>query len=197
MRTILALPATFLFLLPHWRPAAESPAQGSEQMEAAMAKVAAIVQPGPSHELLGRFLGKWKAELGMSMGGPATTTSGSIEFTWLMEGRWLQSSWSTSMMGMPLISHAWLGYDNFKQSFVTTQVSSMDTAMIRLEGDLDPGGKTLILYGTLDEYLTGEHDKMIKNVWRFLSEKEMILEVHDLPIGEQNTKVFEVRMTRE
>ena len=48
----------------------------------------------------------------------------------------------------------------------------------------------------LDEYLTGEHDKMVKSVFRFVSEDEMKLEVHDLPIGESNTKVVEITYTR-
>jgi hypothetical protein len=43
------------------------------------------------------------------------------------------------------------------------------------------------MYGTLDEYLTGEHDKMVKSVWRFVSDDEMRLEVHDLAIGESNS----------
>ena len=48
----------------------------------------------------------------------------------------------------------------------------------------------------LDEYLTGEHDKMVKYAWRFLSPDEMVLEVHDLHIGEQDTMVLETRYRR-
>jgi hypothetical protein len=99
-------------------------------------------------------------------------------------------------MGRPIQGFMILGYDNFKQSFVTTQVTSMDTAMTHSEGDLDPGGKVLLTYGTLDEYLTGEVAKMVKLVWRFPSPERMMLEVHDLPIGENNTKVVEVTYTR-
>jgi len=89
-----------------------------------------------------------------------------------------------------------MGYDNFKQSYVITTVTNMDTAMLRSEGDLTPDGRALIAYGTLDEYLTGEHDKMVKYVWRFNSPGEMVLEVHDLPIGETNTKVVEITFRR-
>jgi hypothetical protein len=89
-----------------------------------------------------------------------------------------------------------MGYDNFKMSFVVTTVSSMDTAMNRSEGDLDPGGKALLLYGTLDEYLTGEHDKMVKTVFRFNSADEIVMAIHDLPIGENNTKVVEIKYSR-
>ena len=89
-----------------------------------------------------------------------------------------------------------LGYDNFKQSYVSTMISSLDTAMTHAEGDMDPSGNALLSYGTLDEYLTGEHDKMVKYVWRFPSKDKMVLEVHDLPIGEQNTKVLEISYAR-
>jgi hypothetical protein len=61
---------------------------------------------------------------------------------------------------------------------------------------MDPSGNALLSYGTIDEYLTGEHDKMVKYVWRFPSKDKMVLEIHDLPIGENNTKVLEFAYTR-
>ena len=64
------------------------------------------------------------------------------------------------------------------------------------QGDMDPGGKAILMYGTLDEYLPGEVGKMVKSVFRFESKDKIILEVHDLPIGENNTKVFEIVYTR-
>jgi hypothetical protein len=113
-----------------------------------------------------------------------------------MDGRWMQLRSSGQMMGMPVQGQSVMGYDNFKMSYVVSAVSSMDTAMHCAEGDLDPGGRALLLYGTLDEYLTGEHDKMVKTVWRFLSDDEMVMEIHDLPIGENGTKVVEIRYRR-
>jgi hypothetical protein len=54
----------------------------------------------------------------------------------------------------------------------------------------------LIGYGTLDEYTTGENDKMVKYAFRFLDADKIVLEIHDLPIGETNTKVLEFTYTR-
>jgi hypothetical protein len=81
-------------------------------------------------------------------------------------------------------------------SYVATTVTSADTAMVRYEGDMDPSGDALIMYGTLDEYITGEHDKMVKYLWRFTNDNRIVLEVHDLPIGERNTQVIEVAFDR-
>ncbi|NJL26558.1 MAG: DUF1579 domain-containing protein [Thermoanaerobaculia bacterium] len=109
---------------------------------------------------------------------------------------WLKMEGQGTMMGMPSQTFMIIGYDNFKMSYVSASVSSVDTALLHSEGDLTPDGKSLVAYGTLDEYLTGEHDKMVKYAWRFLSDEEMALEIHDLPIGEENTKVVEIRFKR-
>ena len=184
--TAAAALATFAWAL--------APAQGEEDAMAEMVKKAARwTQPGESHKVLERFVGKWNTEMRVMGRAPET---GTAEYSWLMPGRWLQHRASGSMMGMPVESYSMMGYDNFKMSFVATGVSSFDTAMNRFEGDLTQDGKTLLMYGTIDEYLTGEHDKMVKYVWRFVSPEKMTFEIHDLPIGETNTKVVEITYTR-
>ena len=166
-----------------------------EQVDMAemMKRAKQFTQPGKNHELLKRFLGTWETELRVTMVGAASKPEkGTATFSWLMEGRWIQSAATGTMMGLPAQSFMILGYDNFKMSYVTVSVSTMDTAMLVSEGDMDPSGRARITYGTLDEYLTGEHDKMVRYVWRFLSDDEMALEIHDLPIGEKNTQVVEI-----
>jgi uncharacterized protein DUF1579 len=166
---------------------------GQSEMAAAMAKAKRFTQPGEAHKMLDRFLGTWTTEVRMfGMGKATPPEKGSATFSWLMPGRWLKMESTGTMMGLPLQTFMLLGYDNFKQSYVSTNINSIDTAMTHAEGDVDPSGKALISYGTLDEYLTGEHDKMVKYVWRFQSPSQMALEVHDLPIGEANTKVVEI-----
>jgi hypothetical protein len=176
---------------------ASAASQSQADMAAAMAKAKRFTQPGDAHKVLERFVGKWSTELRMfGMGKPTPAERGTAEFSWLMPGRWLKMESTGSMMKLPTQTFMLLGYDNFKQSYVSTNISSLDTAMTHAEGDMDPSGKALISYGTLDEYLTGEHDKMVKYVWRFNSPNEMVLEVHDLPIGESNAKVVEIAFRR-
>ena len=168
------------------------------QMKEWMEKVKQFTEPSEHHKILERFIGKWNTETRFVMGGQTSPPEkGTAEYSWLMDGRWLQSKSTGTLMGKPMESFHLLGYDNFKKSFVTTTVNSIDTAMLHSEGDMDPGGNTLITYGTLDEYLTGEHDKMVKRVWKFESSDKFVLEVHDLPIGMNNTKVIEIIFTRQ
>lgn len=175
----------------------DGPAKQEADMKSVMEKAKALTQPGPKHKILERFAGKWSYSIEVFAGPkPMPGGTGEAEGTWLMAGRWLQFKMKGTMMRMPLESVTLMGHDNFKQSFVVTTVQNMDTAMNRAEGDLTPDGKALVLYGTIDEYLTGEHDKMVKQAWRFLSDDKMTLEIHDLPIGEQNAKVIEMTFTR-
>jgi hypothetical protein len=170
---------------------------GTAELAAAMAKARRFTQPGEAHKTLERFLGKWTTETRIFfVGKPTPPERGTSEFAWLMPGRWLKHESNGTIMGQQFKTFLMLGYDNFKMSYVSSQVSTADTAMLYAEGDMDPGGKALLMYGTLDEYTTGEHDKMVRYVWRFPSADRMILEVHDLPIGENNTKVIEVVFTR-
>lgn len=166
-------------------------------MAAMMAKARRFTQPGEAHKALARFVGKWTTETRVFMAGkPTPPEKGTSEFSWLMPGRWLKHESNGTLMGQPMKTFLVLGYDNFKMSYVSSQVSSLDTAMTYAEGDMDPGGKALLMYGTLDEYLTGEHDKMVRYIWRFPSADRMVVEIHDLPIGENNTKVIEIVFTR-
>jgi hypothetical protein len=170
---------------------------GVAEMQAAMEKARRFTQPGENHKGLARFVGKWTTETRIFMAGkPTPAEKGTAEFSWLMPGRWLKHESNGTIMGQPMKTFIVIGYDNFKQSFVSSQVSSFDTAMTHAEGDMDPGGKALLMYGTLDEYTTGEHDKMVRYIWRFPSADRLVLEVHDLPIGENNTKVIEITYSR-
>lgn len=167
-------------------------------MKTMMERARQFTQVGPEHELLQRFVGEWRTEQRITMMGAETEPEvGRSSCAVLLDPRWVRCQGSGSMMGMPMETFLIVGYDRFKKSYVTASLGTMDTALLTSEGDLDPSGKALITYGTLDEYLTGEHDKMVKYVWRFLSADEILMEIHDLPIGETNTKVVEMRYLRD
>jgi hypothetical protein len=168
----------------------------------AMKRWIACCKVGKGHEWLRPFLGRWDAVLKMAFPG-APELKAKAEFSWLFEGRWLKSELKLqdaaagAQMGMPPASMSILGYDNFKKKYVATSVTAGDTMMLHMEGMLDQSQKTLALYGPMDEPMTGEHDKPVKYVWRILGDDKMAFEVHDLAIGETNTKVIEVIYTRE
>ena len=190
--TTLTLAATFRSAVDP-----QDPQDPQSDMAAMMAKAKEFVTPGPEHELLERFVGKWNTTTHFVMGGQKTPgEKGVAEYHWLMDGRWLAGKTEGTFMGNPAEGFSLLGYDRFKKSYVSTRVTSLDTAMNRTEGDMTRDGKALISFGTIDEYLTGEHDKTVKTIWRFVAEDKMVLEVHDLHIGETGTQVLEMVFER-
>ncbi len=169
-----------------------------EMMEGQKRWEAACI-PGENHKFFEQFLGKWDVSIKMMMGGPGSPgmeSKGTSECRWLAEGRWILRETKGSLMGMPLTAWSILGYDNYKKKFVCTTVDSMTTVMLYGEGMLDQSKKSLLLYGPMDEPITGEHDKPVKYAMRILGPDKNVWEVHDLAIGETNTKVVEFVFTR-
>lgn len=158
-----------------------------------------VCTPNEHHQKLAQFIGEWKTETRMWMqpGAEPTVSEGTAKFHWLSEGRWLAQDLDSEMMGMPYHGFGITGYDNFKKKYVGSWVDSMSTALITMEGNLDHSGKTMLMYGLMDEPMTGEHDKTVKYVTRWVSDDKFVFEIHDMSIGETNTKVMEVTYTRK
>ena len=159
---------------------------------------AKYLTPNENHQWLGQFIGEWDAtsRIWMMPGQAPMESKGKASVRWLVEGRWIISESDMTMFGMPVKTTAILGYDNFKKKYVSTTVDSFQTCMLNAEGFRDQAGTALHLYGPMDEYLTGENDKTVRYTHRIVSPDKRILEVHDLAIGETNTKVVEFEFTR-
>ncbi len=171
---------------------------GADPMAAAFADAAKYLQPQPEHAWLEQFLGEWDTTMRVTMmpGQPPMESKGKASARWLLEGRWLLLESEGSMMGMPLETATILGYDAFKKKFVSSMCNSFDPFLLQAEGMRDRTGQVLHLWGPMDEYLTGERDKPVRYTWRLPSPDRRVLEVHDLAIGETDTKVVEVEYAR-
>ncbi len=177
------------------RPAQDA---GADPMAQAFADAAKYLQPQPEHTWLEQFLGEWDTTLRVTMApdAPPMESKGRATVRWLLEGRWLLLESEGSMMGMPMKTATILGYDAFKKKFVSSMCNSFDPFLLQAEGMKDRTGQALNLWGPMDEYLTGERDKPVRYTWRIVSPDKLVLEVHDLAIGEPNTKVVEVEHAR-
>lgn len=153
------------------------------------------------HEKLGDWIGKWETESRMWMEGndkPPATDKGNADISWLMDGRWLKIETAGSFAGMPNVKgFGVLGFDKYKSKYVGTWCDSWNTTLLNFEGNFDHTDKALFLYGTMDEPMSNEHDKHVKYVWRLVDKDHLVFEIHDLAIGEGNTKVIEIGYTRK
>lgn len=164
-----------------------------EDMQAGMARWMATFKPGPAHERLKELVGDWTVT--MRMGG--VESQGSAEASWFVQGKWLQIDTQYSAMDQAILHRTTLGYDNFKQRYVASFVDSLQTTLNTASGLFGQSGDDLFLWGTIDEPMTPEQDKQVKYVYRGFGQDKWVLEVHDMMIGESNTKVLEFEYVRK
>jgi hypothetical protein len=159
-------------------------------------------RPGPHHKALEYFLGTWDGVLEMLMPGappppPEKQAKLQAKGEWLLEGRWMGFRVQGTFMGMPYEGFGTSGFDNTKKKHVGTWVDNSGTTLIHSEGTVvDPTGQVTVLYGTLDEWITGEHDKPIRVTTRKISPDKFTNEIWDLGIGEHGAIVLRYTFSR-
>ncbi len=182
------------------KPGAETKTPAMPGMDEMMKKWMEAITPGDNHKRLADMVGSWETTSSVWMqgpGNPPAITKGTAEFKLIMDGRYLLQESKGEMMGMPFTGMGVTGYDNFNKKYVSFWIDNLSTAMFTSEGAYDQSGKVLTLYGKMDEPMTGEHDKNVKYVSRTISPDKHVFEIHDLAIGEPNTKVAEVVYARK
>lgn len=98
-------------------------------------------------------------------------------------------------MGIDLEGIFILGYDNYKHKYTAVFIDNLNTSTRIAEGTMDQTNTVLSLWGTMDEWLTDEHD--IAVLYRFrIKPSLIILEIHDLTIIPGNTNVVEITFVK-
>jgi hypothetical protein len=175
----------------------QKPPQGA--VDDMMKKMMELASPSEGHKKLNDLVGVWDAETKMWVGGPGqpAVSKGSAEYSWVLGGRFLREDFKGDIMGMPMTGFGFTGYDNYAKKYTGVWVDNMGTALSTMEGTFDRSGKVLTLYGKMDEWATGELSKNVKYVTRIIDKDKHVFEIHDLSIGEPNTKIVEITYTRK
>jgi hypothetical protein len=137
------------------RPA-EKPMSAEEkaQMDAWMK----FATPAEGHRPLADMVGTWDAEVTswMAPGQPPTKSKGTSENRLVLGGRWVESRFTSEMMGQPFEGLGYTGYDNHKKKYMGTWMDNMSTAVMLSEGTLDATGKVMTSTSTMDDFMTGK-----------------------------------------
>jgi hypothetical protein len=149
--------------------------------------------PGPEHRWMNWMIGDWTTTttiMGME------PTAGTAKMEAVFGDRFIQQTWSGEMMGEPTTGVTFIGYDRMKKKFVSSWLDNISLDILTAEGMLDRTRKVLTLWGAMDEWMTGEHDKPVKYVITRTSEDTFTCALHDLAIIPGETKVIEITYER-
>lgn len=189
----------------------EGKAPGPEPMQAmmeGMKKWLATIEPGENHKHLAQFVGTWNTTTKMWWGGPrspAVETKGTSEVEWVLGKRYVMEThkgetvmpdMTGSMKTVPYDGIGLTGYDNNKNIYVGTWVSSLSTELLTMTGTRDPSGKRFTSYGKMDEPMLDMVGRMVKYVTRIVSADTHVFEIYDLAAGD-DYKVIEITYERK
>jgi len=149
--------------------------------------------PNRNHEFLHAFTGHWNTQTRIMY---TESQHGTANANMILGGRFLEMSYTGTLMGIPLKGRTTLGYDNFKKKFTAVFIDNLGTSIRTAQGSLDHSAKVLSLWGTMDEWMTGEHDKPVMYRYRIADQDTIVFEIFDLSITDGEAKVIEVLHTR-
>jgi hypothetical protein len=155
--------------------------------------------PGPQHKMLEASVGTWDAEVKMWMKGPTgepTVSKGVSENKMVLGGRYLQQDFTSEMMGQPFVGTGFTGYDNFNKKYIGFWIDNMSTAMSLQEGVLEKDGKTMTMWGKMDDPSTGEKGKKVKYVARFVDSDTQVFETYDVSTYGDKKPTMEITYKR-
>jgi len=173
------------------KPETPSPAAMQEMMK----KWKEAMTPGDAHKHLNFLVGSWTFESKAWMNGPEAppeVSKGTSTMKPILGGRFILQEMKSTMMGMPMDGIGYLGYDNFKKTYVGLWLDNTSTAIYTMEGSANADHTVFTLEGKSDEPATGEKDKPMQYVWRVIDKKTHVFEIHDLSLKNGNTKVMEM-----
>ncbi len=179
-----------------------------EEMQRQMEEWMATMIPGPQHEFLKEFVGEWNTTTKVFWGGPdapANESEGTAVITSVLDGRYTQQTTTSTfempdangnMTAMPYAGLGLTGYDNVRNLYTGIWLDNMGTQMMAMKGAASPDGKTITMYGEMDEPMLKVFGRMVKYVITIESRDRHVFSIYDLHVSD-DYKVMEIVYERQ
>lgn len=114
--------------------------------------------PGPMHELMAKSVGEWKTKntFWMDPEGEPLVSEGTMSVEMIMGGRYMKSTHTGTVMGMPFTGMMLQAYDNATKEFIAVWIDNLGTGMSVSNGTYDDGTKILNSTGTMIDPVSGK-----------------------------------------
>ena len=177
--------------------ATQTKQEGRMEMSEMTAVYQKLAAPGAPHELLAGMAGSWNArsKMWMEPGKPPMETSGTCEQRMILGGRYLRQEFTGDMMGTTFNGLGITGYDNHKESYVSTWMDSMSTAIFFFEGTAGPDGKTITQTCRYDDPVKGP--LKWRSVTKIVDHDTHLFEMFVTDKSDKEEKMMEITYTRK
>lgn len=125
-------------------------------------KMMALMMPGPEHKKLDSMVGTFDAvcKFTMAPGAPEMTSKGTATNKWVLDGHFVEMTFTGDMMGQAFHGMGFMGYNNMSKQFESYWIDSMGTGMMMSTGSVSADGKTFNWSGECDDPMAGKRVKM-------------------------------------
>jgi hypothetical protein len=169
-------------------------AQNQDEM---MKKWMDYMTPSPIHELLAKSVGEWdyQSKWWNDPTSEPMASSGKAVDEMILGGRYLKSTTTGSVMGMPMEGISIVAYDNATKVVMNFWIDNMGTGMTIARGKYDEKSKTFNLKGTMVDPMTGK-DVEYRETMKFIDDKHHLLEMFITQDGNE-FKMMEMTYSRK
>jgi hypothetical protein len=152
--------------------------------------------PGEPHKLLAKLEGSWTTRtLGLHEGKPVMESTGTCEQKLVLDGHYLQQTYTGDMMGAPFSGINLLGYNNHTKKYESVWLDSMSTAIYYFVGKGSADGKTITQECSYNDPIKGP--AVWRSVTRIKDDNTQEFEMFITPKGGKKEKMMEMTVTRK
>lgn len=196
-RTLITLTCLCLVMAGSFAAAKEKKPSKQMDQQAMMELYQKLATPGEPHKLLASLAGSWTTQTKewMEPGKPPTEATGTADMKMVLDGRFLQQEYNSTMMGQPYTGIGVTAYDNLRKKYVSTWIDSMGTGIFVMEGTAGPDGKTITLKGSHPEPDGGQMTH--RAVWKIVDDNTQTFDMYGTHGHGKEMKMMEITYTRK
>jgi hypothetical protein len=161
--------------------------ENKEEKAAAQEKWMEYMTPSSAHKMMSKTTGEWTTKMQMwpAPGADPMTSEGTCNAEMILGGRYLQTKYSGTVMGMPFEGISTDGYDNAKKVYINSWVDNMGTGIMHSEGKYDESTKIITYNGTMFDPMQGK-DAAYRQTMQMIDENHMVMEMFNIsPEGKE------------
>jgi hypothetical protein len=157
-----------------------------------------FMTPGPMHQWMAKQAGTWEAEMSqwMDPAAPPEKVMAKEVCAMTMNGLYLTSNMTSTMMGQPMMGQSTLGYDNAKKMFVSTWIDNLGSGIIYMTGTYDEATKTMSMKGKQTDPTTGK-DSDIRQEMKWIDDNSYTMSMYGAGMDGKEMKFMEGTFKRK